>query len=469
MTSAEQTLARFHPATAWTPYFPNGANPWDETKVAHLYRRATGGATWEQIQAGVKASPDEIIGRLMKGDSTAEQTFERDVERLRTGALDDGNLMEVKALWLYRMLHSPHPLRERMTLFWHNHFATSEAKVRNARLMQQQNETLRRHALGHFDAMLQDMTRDPAMLLWLDSNTNKKGKPNENYAREVMELFSLGVGHYSEKDIQEAARALTGWEVRDNKAFFNAGTHDTTEKTILGQTGKWGGGDVVRICLAQDACAMFLVRKLFRFLISETVTPSETLLKPLADGFRDRNYEISWVVEQMLRSWVFYSPVAIGQRVKAPCEFLIGLLRSLEGQLSLTQLADACDQLGQSLYFPPSVKGWDGGPAWINSTTLLRRQNIAFEATRGTGTAAGTDPARLAAKYNIAGAEQLADFFLRLFHQKVDPAARSAIVSQLQEERGKARNAFYLANNERNALARTAAHLALTLPEYQLG
>lgn len=480
MTDAEEALARFHPHTAWTAYFPNAANTWDEVKVAHLYRRACGGASWEQIQAGVKSTPDELVGRLMAGaGGAAEGAFEHEVARLRDGVLDDGNPLEARALWLYRILNSPHPLREWMTLFWHGHFATSDAKVRNPRLMQGQNETLRRHALGHFDALLQDMTRDPAMLVWLDSGTNKKGSPNENYGRELMELFSLGIGHYTEKDVQEAARGLTGWEVRDGRTFFNAGQHDAGEKTVLGQTGRWAAGDVVRICLAQDACALFIVRKLFRFFVSETVTPGDALLKPLADGFRIRNYDVAWIVEQILKSWVFYSPAAIQQKVKSPCDFLVGLLRSLEGRLSLTELAKTSDQLGQSLFNPPSVKGWDGGPAWINSTTLLRRQNIAFEATRGTGVAARTDPARLVVKYGIGRGDNRADtarlfeevtaFFLRLFHQKVDPAVVSSIVEQLKAERASAAGRSYSISNDAADIARSAAHLALTLPEYQLG
>jgi uncharacterized protein (DUF1800 family) len=469
MTAAEASLNRFHPQTAWRTYYSTGGNRWDEAKVAHLYRRAGFGANWQQIQDGVKLGPNELATRLLNGGGPeAERAFEREIEPLRSGMLQGDDVAEAKALWLYRMLYSPHPLRERMTLFWHNHFATSNAKVGSLRLMQLQNETLRRHALGRFDLLLMDLTTDPAMLVWLDSATNRKGAPNENYAREIMELFSLGVGHYTETDIKEAARALTGWEMRDGKAYFNADQHDDGVKTLFGQSGRFGAADVVRLCLCRDDCAVFLVRKLFRELISETVTPSAELLQPLVDGFRVRNYDIGWLVATMLRSWVFHSPAAIGQKVKSPCDFLLGMVTALEGRVSLTQLADACDELGQSLFHPPSVKGWDGGPAWVNSTTLLRRQNLAFEATRGTGPAARIDPARLTEKYGVSGAENIAEFFLMLFHQQADPETVRSIVEQLHRDRLENAGGFDPAGIEAE-LSRSAAHLALTLPEYQVG
>ena len=167
------------------------------------------------------------------------------------------------------MLQGGHPLREKMTLFWHNHFATSLAKVQDPALMFRQNGLLRQHALGRFGPFLQAMSKDPAMLVWLDSNTNVKGRPNENYARELMELFSLGVGHYTEQDIREAARAFTGWRTDGEGFAFDARLHDGGPKTVLGQTGAWDGGDVVRIVLEQPAAARFLVRKLYHFLVSE--------------------------------------------------------------------------------------------------------------------------------------------------------------------------------------------------------
>jgi uncharacterized protein (DUF1800 family) len=317
--------------------------------------------------------------------------------------------------------------------------------------------------------MLHAMTRDPAMLVWLDSDSNRKGQPNENYAREVFELFSLGVGNYTEGDIKEAARALTGWSVQGGEPAFDPRQHDDGEKTILGQTGRWGAGDVVRIALGQPACSRFLVRKLFRELVSETVEPADEMLAPLADEFRIRDYDIVWLVERMLRSWVFYSPAAIRQRVKSPVEFAVGGVRALEGNAGPRHLAELCDQLGQSLYFPPSVKGWDGGNAWINSSTLLFRQNFAFDLTRGNGRGAACDPARLTRKYELAADEGLLRFFLQLFQQQPEHPSLPEMRSYLREERARLQRRLYSREAIEGLLARGAAHLVMTLPEYQLG
>jgi uncharacterized protein (DUF1800 family) len=469
MSQAQETLDRLQPEAAWKAFVPDASNSWDELKVAHLHRRAGFGAGWSALQEGARSSPGELVGKIMAGPpADAERDFEAEVARLADGVVKGNDALQAKALWLYRMLYSPHPLRERMTLFWHNHFATSNAKVRSLKLMQQQNETLRRHALGHFDALLAEMTIDPAMIVWLDSDTNKKNAPNENYAREVMELFSLGVGHYTEKDIQEAARALTGWKMVGGRAVFDAAEFDDSEKTVFGKAGRWTSGDVVRLCLSNDACARFLAGKLFRELVSETAVPSDALLDPLVSGFRARNYDIAWLVETIFRSHVFYSPAAVHQKVKSPCDLVIGTVMALEGRPSLTQLATYCDQLGQSLLHPPSVKGWDGGPAWINSSTLLKRQNLAFDITRGTGPVTRIDPARLLTRYNVTGTSPIAEFFLRLFHQQVDPGALQSIVSQLESERSANAVALYGDSQGEAALARSAAHLAMTLPEYQL-
>src|SRR5262245_50723707 len=470
MSQAQETLDRLQPEAAWKAFVPDASNSWDEVKVAHLYRRAGFGAGCSALQEGARSSPGELVGKMMAAPpADAEREFEAEVARLRDGTVRGNDALQAKALWLYRMLYSPSPLRERMTLFWHNHFATSNAKVRSLKLMQQQNETLRQHALGHFDALLADMTVDPAMIVWLDADTNRKNAPNENYAREVMELFSLGVGNYTEKDIQEAARALTGWKMASQRVVFDPAQWDDSEKTVFGRTGRWTCGDVVRLCLSQPACPRFIVRKLFRDLVSETALPSDALLEPLISGYRARNYDTAWLAETILRSAVFYSPASIRQKVKSPCEFVVGTVVALEGRPSLTQLALHCDQLGQSLLHPPSVKGWDGGQAWINSSTILKRQNLAFELTRGTGAAARLDPGRLPARYGASGSTGLADFFLRLFHQQVEPQAQQSIIAQLDAERAAGAAALYGEPRSDVALARSAAHLAMTLPEYQLG
>lgn len=468
MTQAEKALRKLRPEIAWTAFVPNPSNRWDDIKVAHLYRRAAGGATPSQITSGVTVPPQELVRSQVVGGAGQDE-FEAEVAKLREGVLTASDPQQLKGLWLYRLLHSPHPLKERMTLFWHNHFATSNAKVDNLGLMQRQNETLRRHALGHFDAMLQDLTRDPAMLIWLDSQSNKRGQPNENYARELFELFSLGVGNYSELDIQEAARAMTGWSVRDGQAYFDPALHDDSQKTILGQTGTWSAGDVVRICLAQPTCSEFIVRKIFAFLVSETVTLDNTYVTPLATGFRQRDYDISWLIEKLLSSWVFFSAASIGQRIKSPVDFIVGTIKSLQGSVSPVQLAEFCDQLGQALYYPPSVKGWEGGERWISSTSMLFRQNLAFEFTKGNGLGARSDPSRLLSGHVPQSDEALARFYVQLFHQHLDDQIIREMTQQLTRERAKLEKQFRSTRSIDSSLARTAAHLALTIPEFQLG
>ena len=238
--------------------------------------------------------------------------------------VDDEGGEQLRGWWLYCMLHGGHPLREKMTLFWHNHFATSLAKVQNPALMFGQNCLLREHALGQFGPLLQAISRDAAMMVWLDSNSNIKGKPNENFARELMEFFSLGVGHYTEADVREAARSFTGWRTDGAGFALDAQLHDCGLKTVLGQTGAWDGNDVVRIVLEQPAAAQFLVRKLYHFLISENAVPPDSLLEPLCESFRKSDYDIAALVKTMLASRHFYSNHAFRQRVKGPVEYVLG-------------------------------------------------------------------------------------------------------------------------------------------------
>jgi uncharacterized protein (DUF1800 family) len=244
---------------------------------------------------------------------------------------------------------------------------------------------LRKHSLGKFGPLVREASKDPAMLLWLDAATNHKARPNENFAREVMELFCLGLGNYTERDIKEAARAFTGWELRQGRFLFNATQHDRGEKSVLGRTGKFNGDDVLDILLEQPATARFLVRKLYGYLISEAADPPEKLIHPLAAEYQQRDYDTAWLVRTMLGANVFFSPHALRQRIKSPVELAIGLLRSLEGSVNMYALADDLRRLGQGVFYPPNVKGWDGGQEWINSASLLARANLVW------GLASGSD------------------------------------------------------------------------------
>ena len=222
------------------------------------------------------------------------------------------------------------------------------------------------------------------MLLWLDSATNRKSHPNENFAREVMELFCLGLGNYSERDIQEAARAFTGWELRQYRFFFNRYQHDDGSKTVLGRSGQFTGDDVLGILLENRGTARFLTAKLFQHLISESEVPPRELIEPLAAGYRERDYDTAWLLRTMLGSNLFFSPFARRQKIKGPVEMAVGLLRSLEGTTNTYRLQRDLGELGQALFEPPTVKGWDGGRAWITSATLLGRLNLVWALVSGT-------------------------------------------------------------------------------------
>ena len=228
------------PAWAWQPFAPTAARPWDLSCVAHLHRRAGFSAPWTVLERDRRDGPSASIDRILEGepksgDGTPGPEFEATLDAMDRQLAPSADLTRIQAVWLYRMIFTPHPLRERMTLFWHNHFATSNAKVQSPELMQRQNALFRSQALGDFRALVAAIGKDPAMLIWLDSTINKKAKPNENYAREVMELFTLGRGHYSEKDIQEAARAFTGWFVVRDQFQEVPRQHDDGVKTVLGR------------------------------------------------------------------------------------------------------------------------------------------------------------------------------------------------------------------------------------------
>lgn len=360
---------------AWKTWTPTADEPWDRKRIAHLFRRAAFGATPAEIDTALADGFPKTLERLILGRPDADGLLELFSE---TGEFYD-EPSKLRMWWLYIMLEGGHPLREKLTLFWHNHFATSYAKLRSTELMYKQNVTLRKHALGKFRPFLLDMSKDTAMLVWLDSNRNVVGAPNENYAREVMELFSLGVGNYTEKDIQEAARAFTGWHHDPGVTTFeyNPALHDEGEKTVLGQKGTWTGSDIVRICCDQPACAKFLVGKLYAYLVSET-PPPKGFLTPLEERFRKSDYNISDLAATILGSRLFFSTHAYRKRVKWPVEYVLESFQAVTpGRVPLSDLVDPLAKMGQSLFSPPNVKGWRTGTDWLNSATLLARNNFA--------------------------------------------------------------------------------------------
>ena len=303
-----QDIAAIDPAWAWSSFEPSDEQPWNRRLAAHLCRRAGFGATSEELDRLIERSPAEVAHAFVKNAKDASTT-DPENDSLATAMLATGNARNLAAWWLHRILNSPwegddasssSPLLEKLTLFWHGHFATGADKVDDAEMMFSQNRLLRRHALGDFAAMTQEISRDPAMLIYLDSTTNRKAHPNENYAREIMELFCLGEGNYTERDIQELARCFTGWEVRRKKFRFNRYQHDTGTKTILGETGEFTGEEGVETVLRQKALPRFIARKLIRFFVFDEPAAPEQLVEPLAKLLRRSNLHIAPVIERIL-------------------------------------------------------------------------------------------------------------------------------------------------------------------------
>jgi hypothetical protein len=376
MSKSLPPLDSIKPDDAWQPWTPDARQPWDLKWASHLYRRAAFGDTLDELRTAVRDGLPATLDRLLTGAPNQSQ-LDTLIARTGESIARGGDAANLRGWWLYAMLHSGYPLREKLTLFWHNHFATSIGKVRSTSLMFRQNQALRRSALANFGALLADVSRDPAMLIWLDSNRNVKGGANENFSRELMELFTLGVGNYSEGDIRETARAFTGWHTDGEQFTYAARFHDGGEKSLLGRTGRWDGADVQKIILDQPATALFIVRKLYRYLISETDVPPDSLLEPLASRYRRTDHDTGDLVATILRSRHFYSEYAYRRRVKSPVEHVIGLALVARPGFAPRDLATWLEQMGQSLFAPPNVKGWAGGKSWLNSATVLARQNFA--------------------------------------------------------------------------------------------
>ncbi|MCC7328485.1 MAG: DUF1800 domain-containing protein [Burkholderiales bacterium] len=294
--------------------------------------------------------------------------------------------LELRAWWMTEMLVTSSPLSERMTLFWHNHFVSSQQKVRFARLMYAQNRTLREHALGSFAALLHAASKEPAMLVYLDGAKSRRDQPNENFAREVMELFTLGEGHYSEQDIKEAARAFTGWSVdRDTGRYrYRPFLRDPGVKTVLDRSGRFDGDAVLDIILARPQTAQFIVAKLWREFVSAEPDPEE--VARIAQIFRGQDYDIKAALHALLLSNAFWATENRGTLVKSPVELVVGTLRQLEiAPEAAMPFAIVAAGMGQNLFSPPNVRGWPGGIAWINSDTLLARKQFLDRLLRGDG------------------------------------------------------------------------------------
>lgn len=417
---------------------------WSREEATHLLWRCAGGATTAELDRAVADGMAKTVTRLTSAQ-TESADFLAAEQLLRRSALKSGNIDALKRWWLFRMVESANPLTEKMTLFWHNHFATSNAKVRSAEKMNVQHQLIRDHALGNFADLFRGMARDVAMLVWLDGNANRKRHPNENFAREVMELFSLGVGNYSERDIKEAARAFTGWHLRNEEFWFNSVQHDSGVKKVLGKSGNFKGADILEICLQQPACARFLASKLCKTFVQSD--PDSALVDAVADRIRHHEYTITPVLRELLSSKAFYAPKVRRALIKSPVELVVGASRSLDATPKLGEAVQLMSDLGQNLFEPPTVKGWEGGRLWINSATMLQRANFAAKLTAdtlGTVRLPGSVPEKL-------------DHYLSLLLGKTSPGSRKELLAYLQKTK----------RNDKTQL-NGLIQLIMTMPEYQL-
>lgn len=405
---------------------PIGPQDWSEDRAAHLLERAGFGGTPEAIRQLAALSPEQAVNRLVlfQGiDNSHLPPFDhsgvhdpglepfppsrpattnlarKNGEALGLKVKPSGNrrlqpvvnkffywlrasMLETNRVaywWADRMLRTHRPLEEKMALFWHGHFAVNESKVRDYRKHLKQLELFQQHGTGNFRDLLIGVAQGPAMLSFLDAGQNVKGSPNENFAREIMELFTMGVGNYTEQDIREAVRAFTGWYYDDLKFVVNAEKHDEGQKTVLGQTGNFDGIDVIDVILAQPATANFIAAKIYRYFVREDL--SDGLQQRLGDLLRQHEYNLAPLLKTIFLSKDFYSAASYGTAIKSPVQLVISTYR----KLGLKQVPGAPDfndvtaSLGQRLFYPPTVAGWAQGCSWITPGLLLARGNFVYD------------------------------------------------------------------------------------------
>jgi len=457
-----------------------------QREAAHLLRRAGFGGTPEQVgdlvARGRAGAVDSLVDYENTDNTAMEQALDalvQDVPRgqkVDRGQLDLSRLPGIQAWWLYRMTNSARPLEEKMTLFWHGHFATAISKVTRASLMLDQNKLFRRLALGNFGQLLLEVSQDPAMILWLDNNTNIKGLPNENYGRELMELFSMGINdlrsgepNYSEDDVKAVARAFTGWTLRRRGFFFNRTQHDDGSKTVFGHSGNFDGEDVVKLIVERDATAYFMANKLWEFFAYPN--PETEVLDELAAVYQNSGHEMKAVVRHLFNMNAFYSDKALFGQIKSPTELVVGALRLLGIEFNDARgyqfMSGFMRTMDQELFNPPTVAGWSGGLDWVNTSTLLVRYNTANLITSFSERALGKvfEPGSVT---GVGGGdpEQIVDALLsKLGPLEVSEQTRFSLLDYLTDgDLG----TFSLDGHTLETKVRGLAHLVLTLPEYQL-
>ncbi|MCC7293515.1 MAG: DUF1800 domain-containing protein [Phycisphaerales bacterium] len=497
---------------------------WTRDDAAHLLRRAAFGGTPEQIDRfhalGRQGAVSELVDYekvkaafeppsvmpyepppfYKEGPLAPEERQEVIRIRRQNHIIEFSNMSE---WWLRRMISTPRPLEEKLTLFWHGHFTSGMREVENPRFLYDQNQLFRRLAKGSFGELVKAISADPAMLRYLDNVSNVAGHPNENYARELLELFTMGEGNYSENDIKAVARAFTGWTI--NRAtgtpFFEMQKHDFGFKALFGQFRRFNGYDVVDLILAQPATAKHVAHELWVYFAG--TEPDPAVLTYLASTFQRSNFSIEALLRAMFMHDAFYAPAVKFAAVKSPAELVVGTYRLLELPPSnAASLATALRRMGQELFQPPNVKGWDGGLKWINTSTLLERYNFVVGALYGNEAPREGeqmamrmqqmmsdmppemaselklatrdpnvdqppfDPAPLLRKYKLDTAEKIVDHFAsRLLQQPLPERMRRTLLDRLKSQVGDSPN---WDSESATTAIRGLIHLIVSTPEYQV-
>ncbi len=428
----------------------------ERSRVAHLLRRAGFGSTEAELDAYTAIGFQQTLARLLNYEQVDDSAVEQQVAGIQ---IDRRNVELARLSWMTRMLYTQRPLQEKMVLFWHTHFATASSKVRGADIMLNQIQLFRDNALGNFETLLQAVTRDPAMLIWLDNNQNRKGRPNENYAREVMELFTVGIGNYTDQDVKEAARAFTGYtSSRAGQFVFNPDQHDDDPKTFLGVTQNWDANDILAALVRHPASARFLTTKLFRFFVYDSPDPST--IDRLAATYTNSGFDTRAVLRDIFSGPEFLSDQAYRGNVKQPIELVIGALKALNVQSIGPDLPQITRRMGQDLLNPPDVSGWKGGDNWISATTVLERFNFAdrLATARPADQPYFVDVAGQLQSHDLHTTPDIVDHYLDLLVDgAATPEARQALISFLSVDDP---------TNEQSV--RGMLHLAMSLPTHQL-
>jgi uncharacterized protein (DUF1800 family) len=442
--------------------------PWDTRAAAHLLRRAGFGAAPAEVARAVEQGREGAVRDLFDEGKDQESQFQDTFRRLSGSFADFSDAGQLQAWWCYRMLITRTPLREKLTLFWHGHFATSYKKVEDLFLMHRQCEAMRRLAWGNFRDLVTAISRDPAMLVYLDGESSTKEKPNENFSRELMELFTLGVGNYTEKDVREAARAFTGWHRDGAKFRFNAEAHDHGDKEFLGRKGNIDGGDVIDALMAHPALPRFIARKLLVFFACPE--PPAEVVEEAAEVFKDGQLSVKRFLTTLFLSKLYYGEKCRRTRISSPAECVIGTCRSLGVRLAAPECRDHITAMGQELFAPPNVKGWDGERKWVHAGTWAARQ--AFGQRVG-DLASGNDfgpnlDASALVPAEVTDAKKAADLLVeRVLDGDLSKKARAEIAEFLvATDVGPKPEDFRNDADFRAQKVREAAGLLLSLPEY---